>query len=70
MNDSRASLISPRLVLGLAIMVLGTLFLLDNMNVVDFDDALRDPAPSTASDDVGVRCPDAPAPAVSCRPRA
>ncbi len=41
MNNSRASLISPRLVLGLAIMVLGTLSLLDNMNVVDFDDAFR-----------------------------
>ncbi len=41
MNDNRAALISPRLVLGLAIMVLGTLFLLDNMNVVDFDQAFR-----------------------------
>ncbi len=41
MNDNRAALISPRLVLGLAIMVLGTLFLLDNMNVVDFDEAFR-----------------------------
>lgn len=41
MSDNRAALISPRLVLGLAIMVLGTLFLLDNMNVVDFDEAFR-----------------------------
>ena len=41
MNDNRAALISPRLVVGLAIMVLGTLFLLDNMNVVEFDQASR-----------------------------
>ncbi len=41
MKDSRATLISPRLVIGLAIMVLGTLFLLDNMNVIGFGETFR-----------------------------
>jgi len=35
------SLLTPRLVVGLAIMALGTLFLLDNLDLVAFDDAIR-----------------------------
>jgi len=41
MNDNRSGFIAPRLVLGLAIMVLGTAFLLDNLNVVDVDNVIR-----------------------------
>ncbi len=41
MSRSAASLISPRLVLGVIIMALGVLFFLDNLDVLAFDDAIR-----------------------------
>jgi len=40
MSDGR-SLVTPRLVFGLALMAFGTLFFLDELHIVDFDDILR-----------------------------
>lgn len=39
--SARRSLLTPRLVFGLALMIFGTLFFLDEMRIVDFDDILR-----------------------------
>ncbi|MGD8330583.1 MAG: DUF5668 domain-containing protein [Acidobacteriota bacterium] len=40
MSNGR-SVVTPRLVFGLALMAFGTLFFLDEMRIVDFDDILR-----------------------------
>ena len=41
MSHNRDGFVHPRLVVGLLIMVLGALFLLDNMRIVDFGDVIR-----------------------------
>jgi hypothetical protein len=41
MSATRAQVVTPRLVLGLALMAFGTLFLLDELRIVDFDDIFR-----------------------------
>ena len=41
MRDRESGFVHPRLVVGLIIMALGTMFLLDELNIVDFDDFAR-----------------------------
>jgi hypothetical protein len=41
MSSDRGNVIAPRLVLGVGLMILGALFLLDEMRIIDFDDLFR-----------------------------
>jgi len=41
MSTTKVQVVTPRLVLGLALMAFGTLFLLDELRIVDFDDIFR-----------------------------